>query len=178
MPCPLGWGLCEGKAESSFDWSSVGRDSLHPQPDCSLGWAVTPPLAWKLPGQGLCLPSSLGLAHRAASPDWDLLEGWAASPPLDWVAEPKVPDEGISWKAAGIEKGEWEGHWSGLPFCLPRLAPKGPEPPVYKWVGWEQVNVVGQAPIPASLADLDAHSSLCSEAAISKAARWPSVGQG
>lgn len=56
---------------------------------CSLGWAVAPPLAWKLHGGGLCLPVSLGLADRVI-PLWDLLEGWAASPPLDWVAGSEV----------------------------------------------------------------------------------------
>lgn len=73
---------------------------------------------------------------------------------------------------------ELEGHWSGLPFCLPQLAPEGPVRPVYGLVGREQVSVVGQAPMPGSLAVLEAHSSLCSEAAFRKAAPWPSVGQG
>ena len=55
----------------------------------ALGWAVAPPLAWKLHGGGLCLPVSLALADRVI-PLCDLLEGWAASPPLDWVAGSEV----------------------------------------------------------------------------------------
>lgn len=55
-----------------FDWSSLGKGNLRPQPGSSLGWAVAPPLTLEAPWTEIMSPMSAwasltGLFHQTGT---------------------------------------------------------------------------------------------------------------